>query len=78
MRRRNLLKGAAAVAALAPAAALAQAFGNQKFSSSIPARDRLEQGPFDIDQDEGWLTALYTTPSEKAVRNPGLKLVGYA
>jgi len=78
MRRRSLLKGAAAVAALAPATALAQAFGNQKFSSPIPTRDRLEQGPFDIDQDEGWLTALYTTPSEKAVGNPGLGLVGYA
>jgi hypothetical protein len=77
MHRRSLLKGAAALAALAPAAGLAQAFGNQKFSSPIPLRDRLEQGPFDIDQDEGWLTALFTTPSEKPVRNPGLGLVGY-
>ena len=78
MRRRTWLKGAAAVATLAPAAALVQALGNQKFSSPIPSRDRLEQGPFDIDQDEGWLAALYTTPSEKPVRNPGLGLVGYA
>jgi hypothetical protein len=78
MQRRNLLKGAAALAALVPTAGLAQGFGNQKFSSSIPVRDRLEQGPFDIDQDEGWLTSLFTTPSEKPLRNPGLGLVGYA
>jgi hypothetical protein len=78
MHRRSWLKGAAALAVLAPAAGLAQGFGNQKFSSAIPARDRLEQGPFDIDQDEGWLTALFTTASEKPLRNPGLGLVGYA
>jgi hypothetical protein len=78
MRRRSLLKGAAAaLAALRPAAGLAQGFGNQQFNSVFPTRDRLEQGPFDIDQDEGWLTALFTTPSEKPLRNPGLGLVGY-
>lgn len=77
MHRRNLLKSAAAFAAFAPAAGLAQGFGNQKFDSPIPARDRLEQGPFDIDQDEGWTTVLFTTPSEKPLRNPGLGLVGY-
>src|SRR5206468_5887180 len=72
-----VLKGAALLAALGPAAGFAQAFGNQESSSPIPSRDRLEQGPFDIDQDEGWLTALFTTPSEKPLRNPGLGLVGY-
>src|SRR5512133_817484 len=77
MRRRNLLKGAAALAALAPAAVLGQAFGTQNFSSPIPPRDRLEQGPFEIDQDQGWLTVLFTPPSEKPIRNPGLGLVGY-
>lgn len=40
-------------------------------------RDRLEQGPFDIEQDEGWRTALFTSPSEKPVRNTGTGLVGY-
>lgn len=39
--------------------------------------DRLDQGPFDIDQDLGWRTVLFTTPSEKPLRNPGLGLVGY-
>lgn len=48
-----------------------------EYTSAFPIRDRLEQGPFDIDQDEGWLTALFTTPSEKPIRNPGLGLVGY-
>ncbi|HZP17958.1 MAG TPA: hypothetical protein VFB00_08340 [Terriglobales bacterium] len=76
MDRRSLLK--AALAAAGTKSALAQGFGNQKFSSPIFSRDRLEQGPFDIDQDEGWLTALFTTPSEKPIRNPGLGLVGYA
>ena len=78
MRRRGVLKGAALLAALGPAAGFAQAFGNQESSSPILPRDRLEQGPFDIDQDEGWLTALFTTPSEKPLRNPGLGLVGYS
>src|SRR5438874_10924142 len=78
MRRRGVLKGAALLAAFGPAAGFAQAFGNQESSSPIPPRDRLEQGPFDVDQDEGWLTALFTTPSEKPLRNPGLGLVGYS
>jgi len=78
MHRRDLLKGVAALAAFGPAAGLPQGFGNQNFSSPIPLRDRLEQGPFDIDQDEGWLTALFTTASEKPLRNPGLGLIGYA
>ena len=41
------------------------------------SQDRLNQGPFDIDQDEGWQTILFTTPSDKPLRNPGLGLVGY-
>ena len=77
MRRRSLLK-AAALAAFSPARSLADAFGNQQFSFPFPAQNRLEQGPFDIDQDEGWFTTLFTTPSEMPVRNPGLGLVGYA
>src|ERR1041385_598 len=47
------------------------------FAPAFPVRDRLDQGPFDIEQDEGWLTTLFTTPSEKPIRNPGLGLVGY-
>jgi hypothetical protein len=43
-----------------------------------PEGDRLDQGPFGIEQDDGWMPVLYTTPSEKPMRNPGLGLVGYA
>src|SRR5437879_8057354 len=78
MRRRGVLKGAALLAALGPAAGFAQAFGNQESNSPLPPPDRLKQGPFDIQQDEGWLTALFTTPSEKPLRVPGLGLVGYS
>lgn len=70
MNRRNLLKQAAALGATIGARA----------RSSLPApiaRERLDQGPFDIDQDQGWQTILFTTPSEKPIRNPGLGLVGY-
>lgn len=39
--------------------------------------DRLNQGPFGIDQDEGWRTLATTTPSRGHIRNYGLGLVGY-
>jgi len=77
MQRRTLLKGAALAAAFSPAIGFAEGAGNQEINAPFPSRSRLEQGPFDIDQDEGWLTALFTTPSEKPLRNPGLGLVGY-
>lgn len=76
MERRSFLKGSALIAALGPVLGHAQ-FGSQTFTPSIFQRERLAQGPFDIDQDEGWLTALFTTPSEKTLRNPGIGLVGY-
>jgi len=47
------------------------------FNASPPVRERLNQGPFDVDQDAGWQTVLYTTASSQPVRNPGLGLVGY-
>ncbi|WP_090975893.1 hypothetical protein [Paenibacillus sp. CF384] len=39
---------------------------------------RLYQGPFQIEQDDGWYTIFTTTPSNKPVRNPGLGLIAYA
>ncbi|HZU28077.1 MAG TPA: hypothetical protein VFA04_21280, partial [Bryobacteraceae bacterium] len=68
MRRRDLLKLGAAI----------PAFAACDLGSGPPVRERLDQGPFDIDQDAGWQTVLFTTPSTKPVRNPGLGLVGYA
>jgi len=40
--------------------------------------DRLNQGPFAIEQDDGWFTVAATSASERAVPNYGLGLVGYA
>src|SRR5260221_573088 len=41
------------------------------------AADRLDQGPFGIEQDEGWYTVATTTPSSAPIRNFGTGLVGY-
>src|SRR6478672_8383647 len=83
MRRRNFLKAGAAVS-------LATALPNVKaqevpthnwdkydFGSGPPVTDRLNQGPFGIEQDQGWYTVLVTSQSSKPVKNYGLGLVGY-
>ena len=46
-------------------------------SSFGTAKDRLDQGPFPITQDEGWMTLAVTTPTKEHIRNFGLGLVGY-
>ena len=48
-----------------------------QFGCAPMAIDRLDQGPFDINQDEGWRTLTTTTPSSAHIRNYGLGLVGY-
>jgi hypothetical protein len=82
MNRRDMLKSASLLALSAPhIQALADnpkhLWQGYDFGSSFRAKDRLNQGPFDIDQDAGWQTVLFTTPSEKPLRNPGLGLLGY-
>jgi hypothetical protein len=77
MRRRTLLKRAARLAALVPAAGAGPLLAQPELRPPPSTGQRLDQGPFDIDQDRGWLTILFTTPSEKPQRNPGLGLVGY-
>src|ERR1051326_5565612 len=77
MRRRDLLKAAVLLPALAPGGFAAARLQDCNCGFAAPAGDRLDQGPFDIDQDKGWQTVLFTTPSEKPLRNPGLGLVGY-
>ena len=47
------------------------------FGSLAGPRERLDQGPFTIDQDAGWRTLVTTTPSTEHIRNYGLGLVGY-
>jgi hypothetical protein len=77
MRRRDLLKGAMLLPALARAHVTAR-LGQESGSGFGPSvKERLDQGPFDIDQDMGWRTVLFTSPSERPLRNPGLGLVGY-
>jgi hypothetical protein len=80
MNRRNLLKGVLLLPALSAARAdvPAHLWEGYDFTPGPPVHDRLNQGPFDVDQDEGWQTILFTTPSERPLRNPGLGLVGYA
>src|SRR5712691_6716859 len=59
-------------------AALALAPGLLAREQSPPAvADRLDQGPFGIEQDEGWYTVATTTASSAPLRNFGLGLVGY-
>jgi hypothetical protein len=84
VRRRDFVKAGAALAAASP-------FGTLRVDADVPphlwegydfgtgpvVRDRLNQGPFGIEQDEGWYTIEATTASEARVRNFGLGLVGY-
>ena len=81
MKRRDFLKSAALTPLLAQLHGMAESpkhlWQGYDFASSFPAHERLNQGPFDIDEDMGWQTVLFTTPSEKPLRNPGLGLVGY-
>src|ERR1700704_3413606 len=78
MKRRDLLKSASILPAMSARADvpphLWQGFD---FGSGPTVRDRLNQGPFDVDQDQGWQTILFTTPSEKPLRTRGLGLVVY-
>ena len=46
------------------------------FGSGPVVSDRLNQGPFGIEQDEGWYTVLVTSQSTKPGKNYGLGLVG--
>jgi hypothetical protein len=77
MRRRELLKNVVVLPAALAADVPAHLWQGFDFGSGPAVRERLNQGPFDIDQDQGWQTILFTTPSKRPVRNPGLGLVGY-
>jgi hypothetical protein len=77
MRRRNFLGRTALLASGAAAHAQLQFAVPESNEPKSAARERLDQGPFDIDQDQGWQTVLFTAPSEKPLRNPGLGLIGY-
>src|ERR671926_1507369 len=83
MRRRTFIK---AGATLSVATALGQTKAQEvpthnwdkyDFGSGPAVTERLNQGPFGIEQDQGWYTVLVTSQSSKPVRNYGLGLVGY-
>src|SRR5258705_7876704 len=77
MRRRDLLRGTLLLPAALAADGPSHLWQRYDFGSGPQVRQRLNQGPFDVDQDQGWQTVLYTSPSEKPLRNPGLGLIGY-
>jgi hypothetical protein len=47
------------------------------FGPGPRAADRLNQGPFPVEQDAGWRTIAATTQSARPVRNFGMGLCGY-
>lgn len=81
--RRDFIKAGAAVSMLAGAAGRAAAdvpthlWQGYDFGSGPRPAQRLNQGPFGIEQDEGWYTILNTTAARGPVRNFGMGLVGY-
>jgi len=83
MQRRTFIKAGAALAvSTAVAETKAQEvathnWDNYDFGSGPPVTERLNQGPFGIEQDQGWYTILVTSQSSKPVKNYGLGLVGY-
>lgn len=82
MRRRDFITAGALVGALPrPGGPVADVpphhWDGYDFGPGPRVPDRLDQGPFGIDQDEGWYTIEMTTPSREHVRNWGLGLVGY-
>jgi len=81
MRRRDLLQAAAVLAPLGGAARAdvpAHLWSGYNFGPAPKAAGRLNQGPFSIEQDQGWFTVAATTPSDGPVPNFGMGLVGYA
>jgi hypothetical protein len=76
--RRDLLKSAAFLPALTRFSPAAHPAQDDPITFGRSPQERLNQGPFDIDQDQGWQTILFTTQLEKPLRNPGYGLVGYS
>ena len=72
--RREFIKAGAALSLLP---GLREAGAAQAVPLSPVRADRLDQGPFGIEQDEGWYTVATTTASSAPIRNYGTGLVGY-
>lgn len=81
--RRRLMGGGAALAGLAGWPVLRadvpdHLWSGYDFGPAPKITDRLNQGPFGVEQDEGWRTIATTTQSAKPARNFGMGLCGYA
>ena len=84
INRRTFLKRTAAgavAAGMVPAALKADVpphrWDGYDFGPPPSVKDRLNQGPFSIDQDEGWRNIDSTSPSKEHIRNFGLGLTAY-
>ena len=84
LSRRGFVKAGAALSVLGGACGARAVAGpagdlrcGQDFGPGPAVADRLDQGPFGIEQDEGWYTVETTTPAPGLVRNFGLGLMGY-
>jgi hypothetical protein len=83
MQRRNFIKAGAAVTLMSGVGVgsaqdvPSHNWDNYNFGSGRNVSDRLNQGPFGIEQDEGWYTVLVTSQSIQPVKNYGLGLIGY-
>jgi hypothetical protein len=79
MRRRELFRASAlaALSGTARADVPTHLWAGYDFGTGPKSVDRLNQGPFGIEQDDGWFTIAATTASELPVPNYGLGLVGY-
>jgi hypothetical protein len=83
MNRRKFIKAGAAASLLSsvsptPAQEVpTHNWDKYDFGAGPKVSDRLNQGPFGIEQDQGWYTVLVTSQSNKPVKNYGLGLIGY-
>lgn len=80
MRRRDWLRSSALLGTLArPVAAdvPTHLWSGYQFPAPPARADRLNQGPFGIEQDQGWYTIGFTTPLEAPLANFGCGMVGY-
>jgi hypothetical protein len=84
VKRRDLIRAGAAAALLgglgagkARAEVQSHLWEGYDFGPGPRVPDRLNQGPFGVEQTEVWATVGSTSPSEERIRNFGLGMVGY-
>ena len=79
--RRNWLQAGAALTAASTTSLRADVpdhlWAGHDFGPGPRSADRLNQGPFGVEQDQGWRTIATTTASTRHIRNFGLGLCGY-